>query len=455
MTNIQVSNSNKSKAWALMVSPLIWFAFVLFGSFGAVGFLNGYPVIAWICGILIHYYALKESRTMIPVMVLLLFNSLFFVYATPHVFWDIDLIYMPISVSRPYITQTLWQIGLMVSVIMFCGKLLKHKTYPFISFADITSNMQKPRSAFCFYLIMTAICIAAIFFIKGENILGKIDSYSLYVENLSGGSGLPEYLLIAFFWAALLINTKMQKIVWYCVIMLYVVLLLSFGLRVVALMGAIMTLWFSALRLSPRKTILVFVMGYFLFALFGLLKISTQSDYLLSSIFYETNEENIVSHHGNVLWASSQMLSLIDQNIIDFKSRADFLTYLSMNSVIPSSIVQKIQGGYLGSVLQQGGYTSGGGHAATYAFVALSFPGIVLFGGIIGLGSIFALSGRRGLFADSVRCWFMFTLITFPRWISYDLGNFFLRLPLYAAFGYAILIILTRSQHTSKAESNA
>jgi hypothetical protein len=52
---------------------------------------------------------------------------------------------------------------------------------------------------------------------------------------------------------------------------------------------------------------------------------------------------------------------------------------------------------------------------------------------------------RRGLLIDEIRCWFLMTLVTFPRRISYDIGNFLFRLPIYASIGYVMIVLSVRA----------
>jgi hypothetical protein len=432
---------------------LLFFAAI--SIFGAHGVFNDSPRATWILSLFVNIIFIYRVRRVLPVVMMLLFNLMFVVYAIPHVFFDVSLASMPMPEGRFFLTQVLWQINLMLVVIMLWWVAYSPKHSVVESFTDIFNKMKIPKAPIIFYGLMfvTLVCI---FFIKGSIIYGVENSYNRYVENLSEGNGLSEYLLVLFFLSALLCKSSFQKYIWYLIFFLFSIKLFFLGLRVSMLMGIILALWFTEMRFSFGKVVLTFLLGFFVLSFIGLLKVTEDPAYILSSLFYEMHGDYVVSHHGNVLWGSSDILGLLKAGVIDFQGRMDLLFYFILNSVTPSSLVTALQGGQNFAVsLQASGYTSGGGHATTYAYISMGIAGIILFSSLFGAAGTLSLSKSKGFLVNAVRCWFLMTLVTFPRWLSYDIGNFFFRLPLYTAIGYLLIVFVDDTMRSRKRFINA
>lgn len=398
---------------------------------GSSGLLNDFLYFGYIVTILINIIAIYILRFFPPLLIILLFNILFYIYAIPHFFFNIPIGNISPSEGLPYLTQVLWGVALFISVfMMWVGSVKKIDTLN-ISFMRMVSKLRLPKSPVIFNSLVAAILVSTLFGVRGMVVIDVEDGYSRYIENLQSASGLQEYLLVLFFISGAMIKKRFQKFLWYVVLTIFIVKLSLIGLRIVGLMGILLGLWFSGIRMTFKKTLLIFLSGFFLMTLIGMLK---NGAFDLMNILFEVNGDNLVSHHGNVLWASTTMIQLIDEGVINLSIRLDLLIYYLLNTLVPSRILQELFGQfYLGSWLQDNAYSSGGGHAATYAYVAGGSCGIVLVASFWGFAFKTAASNNVTTGAIFFRCLFLMTLITFPRWISYDIGNFLFRLPIYAA----------------------
>jgi len=428
------------------ISTLLLWAGVTIAVAGSVGMFDDFMVTAWASFIVVSVATIARCDRVIPLAPVFLFNLLFAAYAVPHLFFDVDVVSTPITVARPFLAQFFWLNALFTGVVgLWLGTApLAHG--PLQSFRFVGRGPLYPRFDFMFWLLCASLLLLTLVAVKGQVVIGVEGGYQTYTENLAKGSGIQEYMLVPFFWSALLMRTRLQRIVWYVILALFFIKLSLIGYRIVALMGFLMGAWFIGAGLTLRKLILSFVIGYIAFSILGLLKGALQGEAILTSIFVETHGDSLVSHHGNVLWASTALLRLIDDGTIDLYRRIDLFLYYSANSLIPSAALQNALGeAYLGVWLQESGYTSGGGHIAVFSYVAAGLPGVIGIASLLG-GGIRALCRTPSTpLQASAQCWVMMVLVLFPRWMSYDLGNFFLRLPIYALIGYLIYYFGSRS----------
>jgi hypothetical protein len=435
----------------ISVKFALWFLALILAMLGSTGMLNDYAKLCWCITTYICFAAVLESHFLPPLTLILLFNFLFCIYSIPHVWFEVDLVSIPIKEGLPFLTQCNWIIALFISCLTLWISKDTKKRIETISYTKLCDRQQILKAPEVFYLLLVATILVIIFGIRGNVVLGIEGGYDVYMNNLSGGSGIQEYLLVPFFVAGLLIRTRFQRILWYIVISFFIIKLSLLGLRVVALMGMIMALWFSRIDISFKRMVYFFVFGYIIVSFLGLLKGGMGSEEVLTSLFFEMHGESVVSHHSNVLWASSAMLKLIDLGVIDVYRRSELLFYYLANTLIPSGFLQGSLGQIsLGSWLQEKGYSSGGGHAAVYSFVAAGIPGVLVFSSLLGWSINRSISTKSDILSNGIRCWVMMTFITFPRWISYDIGNFYFRLPLYAAIVFIFLVSMRRHSTSKK-----
>jgi len=323
------------------------------------------------------------------------------------------------------------------------SRTLKSSIY---SFAEVAALLRTPQSTALFFLCLFCILIVTFVLLKGAIVVGSDSGYADYIDNLDANSGVAEYSLIIVFVSFLFVRNRMQRLIWRIVVLAFIIKLALIGFRVVALMATLAL--FYSFDFKPKAKLLgaFFVLGFFLFSLLGILKEGQQSvDEIFSSLLFAMHGDNAVSHHINVLWASAKLILLVDIGEIDAYRRIYFLFYLLVNSLIPAGLIVELSGvPYLGTWLQQSGNSSGGGHISSFLFVAGGPILVLTFGYLFGLFFRIALSNRHGLVVNFVRAFFLMTLLTFPRWISYDIGNFLLKLPNYAAFLIVFIGLLSR-----------
>lgn len=418
----------------------LWLAAAAFCTLGSYGLFNNLPIASWAANLFLIIATIYTVRNNSLLTTITLFNLLFNLYAFPYIFLQINLVSLGNKEAVPFLTQVLWIISLFWAT--FCLSLqasVKNKnSYGFTDFQK-TLNIPKSDAIFIPLVILAVFC--GIFLIKGEVVIGVEGGYSAYTENLQQSSGIQEYLIIPLLLAGLTAKSTTRRILLYIVCTGIAVKLSLVGMRIVALMYLLLILWFLSPKLSWKSIIAGFFLGFIAFSILGLLKNAVTFDEMLASIFFEVHGDTVVSHHGNVLWASSTMLKLIDEGILDISIRLQLLTYYIFNTIVPSGILQhNIQN--LSGWLQDSGYTSGGGHAAVFTYVAGTSLGTIAFACIFSKICNVALAGKESIANDCLRIWYMMIMITFPRWISYDLGNFFFRLPIYAIVAYIVIHIV-------------
>ncbi len=429
-----------------------WTACTVLSVIGSAGFLNEFPTLGWLSNAVISILVLRLSRFLPPLTLVLLFNFLFCLYLIPNFFFEVDIVTLNIGEGLPYLSQSLWVISLFLSTLALWISGLNKSASQVAPYPDLMSKIDFPKSDGIFYILMALLFLVTLFGIRGNIVLGADDGYQKYIDNLQNASGLQEYMLVPFFVSAFFIRSRIQKIIWFAVLFIFISKLTLIGLRIVALMGMVMAVWIYGLRINFRTLVLSFIFGYIFVSFLGLLKGGVSSEDIAGSLIFEMHGDTVVSHHSNVMWASSVMLKLIDENVIDFSRRLDLFIYYLGNTIIPSSILQSaFDQPYMGTWLQDSGQSSGGGHAAVYAFVAGGACGVIGLASILGWAVRRSVSAKRDVVSQYTRCWLMLVLITFPRWISYDIGNFFFRLPIYAVLMFGFIKTMEYSVRMLKA----
>lgn len=417
----------------------IWPLAVAICLIGAHGLLNSFETLAWLANLIIITASIYASRKNSPVVVIILFNLIFNFYALPYIFFPINLVSLSSEQARPYLSQTLWIISLFWSTFsLFINK--KNNAAPHYGFAEFQKTISTPVSDTIFFSLIGLLLFSAIFLIKGEVVIGVEGGYSTYTQNLQHSSGIQEYLIIPLVIAGITAKDKLRRIILYITCAAIAAKLSLVGMRIVALMYFLLILWFISPKLTWKSILPGFFLGYTAFSALGLLKGSVNYEEIMTSLFFEMHGDTVVSHHGNVLWASSVMLKLINEGILDASTRFQLLIYYILNTFTPSGILQQAIPN-LASWLQEAGYTSGGGHVAVFTYVAGGGFGTIFIAYIFAYLCNQALSEKRKLTTDCIRIWYMVVIITFPRWVSYDLGNFFFRLPIYAIIFFVAIHI--------------
>ena len=419
----------------------LWLLFIIISLIGSLGILNDFPRFSWIITALFGLCSVSVSRFFPPLTVVLLFNYLFFIYGIPHIFFNFSLNAMSHYIASKYLTQIYWMISLFLSVLILQISYIPKYHKKLTSYHELSRQLAFPKSPLLFMMLASISYYAIVWGIQGVFILGKGYGYAAYIQNLQSTSGIPEYLLIVFFLGALCAKKPLFRAIWFGLLLFFIIKTSLIGLRVVTMMGGLLALWFSGIRINFKRTLIWFPVFFLLFSFIGVLKNVTSISWeeLIPNLLYEVHGDIIVSHHTNVLWSSVSMLYLIDVGILDAYQRINVLLYFLMNMIIPSGILQKSWQPFIGSWLQEQGYSSGGGHIVAFAFLSGGIFFVIFIGFFFGALLRNAVSHRSNLLSQFFRCWFMMTIITFPRWISYDLGNSFFRLPIYASVIYTII----------------
>lgn len=413
-----------------------WLLAGLIALIGSLGIFNEFPQISFFITFAIVALSIKKSKNFAPVLIILIFNSLFFLYSIPVIFFGFNLINYTSEEASYLLTQYFWIVALFLSSFLLgCGNNKNNRSY-----LDIAKSLKIPDSDIIFYIFATILFFVTWQFITGSIVIGNNSSYSEYLDNLDSISGIPEYALLILFLSGAMATSSTRRCIWYALGLFFVIKTSLLGLRIVSLMGGLTMIWLSGFNPRGRYVFGLFIIGFLAFSALGLLKGGSGIGDDPMALLFETHGNNAVSHHINVNWASASMLDLINQGLIIFDQRLDLVVYYSFNTLVPSSLVKSAMGGgYLADWLQSNGYTSGGGHIAVYAFVAAGPFFVALLGWMFGAGLKNSQSSADTISAQFFRCWFLVILITFPRWISYDLGNFFFRLPIYGAVIYIFL----------------
>lgn len=310
----------------------------------------------------------------------------------------------------------------------------------------LSPNFPRFGNAVIYSFLICVIIVSALSF-RGVNIFTAPNPYLAYVDNLSVESGLPEYLLVILFLAIMFLpKARLARMMLAAACMVYTYKLLVLGYRVQLLMALlVLFVSFGELKLKRHYALFAFFLGFVVFSFLGYIKDGGISELSLADVFFDTSPGFVLSHHTGVIYSSLAVLGESGKGSIPLYDQLMSALGLLLNSIVPSAIVNEhIPQANLGLYVRSLTDTAGGIYApVVFHVTTFSYIGPLAFGFAVGWLFNSAASVRQLHMNVRVSrrsmCLALFAIMifsTFPRWVSYDIGNFMLRLPLY-------LIIMT------------
>ncbi|TDM56051.1 hypothetical protein [Aliivibrio fischeri] len=278
------------------------------------------------------------------------------------------------------------------------------------------------------------------FSLSGGNIFESSRSYSAYQENIKGATGLNEYLILLSCIFVLFNKTKITRFVISLLLSFYIFKSVIYGFRVQALMQFVV-LYFIVLNRDVKSKYLfvLLISGFFLMLLYGFAKEGMQFEQFGLDLLVDTRYGYAQSHQQGVLSASTVMLNY-QEYVPNF-----FINIPSVLSVstIPRGLIGDIfPWAYPSSFVQNFEYTPGGGLFTTQIYFLLGFPGLIIISFIMTLiiGKFIAFDKEKP--SPIVAIFSIVALVFFPRWISYDFFNYYVRSSIVLVILYLLILLL-------------
>lgn len=428
------------------IDYLFWFLIALISIPGIYGSFWFAPGVVWSIYTIAILYNVVAARFVLPFLIFYFYLLLFSFYATPTIFFGYDLVEMDNRIALDYLSRCFCLLLFFIATVNFFIKPHMYRNFRSGSFFEVLENFKPLQNMVVFIVLKITVILALIFLIDGVLLIGHNATYQNYINNLKSSSGAPEYTLVILLLLRFSSNTKIRKIIFWIILCCFVAKTSLLGFRIVGATGILMAISVTNSRFMRKHAFLVLIGGFLITAYLGLAKSGiTLSIDTVMLLFIEVHDGKLVSHHGNVLWASAETLQAIEIGVINSEMRLSSLLFHLLNTLIPSGLLRSFNLPSLGVLLQQKQITSGGGLWLVFAFVDFGLFGVI----IVTFWPIY-------LFKHLLRCRLtsnshriistlgVMVIILSLRWVSYDFGNFLFRLPLYTAILMSLMVALTK-----------
>ncbi|WIG69270.1 oligosaccharide repeat unit polymerase [Photobacterium damselae] len=309
--------------------------------------------------------------------------------------------------------------------IVFLCLLLFQSTIFYISPPKIMSynyDFEAIKSDLILYILIFIYAVGVLL-LSGGNIFNSTESYDLYQDNLNAGSGLYEYLIMLSCLIVLFKKNKKQKIIFIFFLSLYVIKTVLFGFRVQAIMQFIVLYIVVINRdLKPYMLFIALGGGFLLILSYGFMKEGMNFDNINLSLLIDTRYGYAQSHQQGVLSSSTAILNYTNE--INYKLFN--IPSVFMASILPRGLVGDIiPWAYPAAFVKQFQYTPGGGLFIVQIYFLFGFTGLFISSILITflINKICNQRYKNRL----IVCFSLILVVFFPRWISYDFFNYFMR----------------------------
>lgn len=262
-------------------------------------------------------------------------------------------------------------------------------------------------------------------YLSGGNIFESSQSYSAYQDNIKGASGLNEYLILLSCFFVLYKQTRITKVLIFIALSFYVFKSATFGFRVQVLMQCIVLFFIMVNKDIKSKYLFVsLISGFFLMLVYGFAKEGMDIDKIGFELLVDTRYGYAQSHQQGVLSSSSAILNYKDYVPNIFINLPSILSA----SVIPRRLVGDLfPWAYPSSFVQNFQYTPGGGLFTTQIYFLLGFPGLIVISFLMTLLFSKVIVFRNERPKAVITILFVVAVVFFPRWVSYDFFNYYVR----------------------------
>lgn len=404
------------------------------------------PVVVWLIYTIVMMFTLIVSRHVFPFLIFNFYLLLFSFYSIPTLFLGYNLVEMNNKIAVDYIIRCLCLLIFYLSVFNFAIKPKMYRNFQSGSFFEIMENFKPAHNIGVHVSMVFSVIVSLVFFIDGVLLLGNNATYENYINNLRGSNGAPEYTLILILLLRLSANTRFRKIIFILIVSCFIAKTTLIGFRIVGAMGIMLAISVLNVEFMRKNALLSLTIGFLIMSYLGLAKSGMTlnlDNFML--LFIEVHDGKLVSHHGNVLWASAEVLMATEIGTIDYDMRLSSLLFHLLNTLIPSGLLRSFDLPSLGVILQQERITSGGGLWLVFAFVDFGVVGVIIttFWPVFLFRKLLKLQfTSMSLHVISI-VGVMVVVLSF-RWISYDFGNFLFRLPLYTGILISLMIAMSK-----------
>lgn len=306
-------------------------------------------------------------------------------------------------------------VNLALLILFFFNTLFLYLKIPYIS--EIY-RIKIIRNDILFWILIFIIIAIIIFGKSGQNIIqsGGYGSKGFY------SSSINEYIIIFFLLSYIYYgNIKIHLYIIYFLAFIYCLKNLLFGGRVEIIM--IILLFYSIkiqFELSFKKTIILSIIGIWIMYIFG--NIRSNPYILITNEWYSAfipfiSKSNIVAittNEGDVFWASSRLLLLINNGYLTFVDRFIAFFYFIIS---PFFKISKLPDLANLSTFRLDIYSSGGGGLAPiYFFAFLSLPGVYILARYLAYW-FNRINAKNSSFKST---YIILLIATVPRWYAYN-----------------------------------
>lgn len=299
------------------------------------------------------------------------------------------------------------------------------------------------KSNFIIFYINIFICLfIAIYSKSGDSLMLSGGYGQSEISNL-GGFAIGEYFLIFFLIAYKFSGfSRIKSLILFSVAGLYIIKSLAFGLR-----NEFIQLSILLFIIYKNESINKFV--YYLALFFGLYFNSIFASFRSNPVMFLENsisenfspfnllkndDENYITHQGDVIHSSCRLINFRDNNITDNYIELSSAGYFLTSIIIPQKYLPEHAN--MAAFKQDQYPVGGGGNIFAYFYFWLWYPGVILIGFIVGL-----LVRNYVKYINSViGVYFILVFATFPRWFAYSPINIF-KMCMYGLLVYIIFSI--------------
>jgi hypothetical protein len=318
-----------------------------------------------------------------------------------------------------------------------------------------STSVSKKDNYIIFY-INVSLCLFIAFFSKsGESLLSSGGYGQTEISNL-GGFAIGEYFLIFFFLAFKFSgNHKSKKYILIILASMYIIESLAFGLRneFIQLSILLFILYYNEKGKSYSYFAFILLGLYFssIFAVFRSNPIaflqSSIIENLSLSIVIDNENDNYISHQGDVIHSSSRIINFRDKGITSSGTIYSSAAYFVLSAVIPQKYLPEQTN--IAAYKKDEYPAGGGGSLFAYFYFWFWYPGVIIIAIYIG----FLISNYSKYLNSIFGAYIILVFSTFPRWFSYSPINLF-KMCLYSLIIYFIFLLLDRYIRESFSKKN-
>jgi hypothetical protein len=307
------------------------------------------------------------------------------------------------------------------------------------------TSVNKKDNYIIFY-INVSICLFIAFYSKsGESLLSSGGYGQTEISNL-GGFAIGEYFLIFFFLAFKFSgNHKSKKHILIILASIYIIESLAFGLRneFIQLSILLFILYYKERGKSHSYFAFILLGLYFssIFAVFRSNPVaflqSSIIENLSLSIIIDNENDNYISHQGDVIHSSSRIINFRDNGITTSGIIYSSAAYFVLSAAIPQKYLPEQTN--IAAYKKDEYPAGGGGSLFAYFYFWFWYPGVIIIA--IYIGYLISIYSK---YLNSIfGAYIILVFSTFPRWFSYSPINLF-KMCIYSLIIYFIFLLFDR-----------